>query len=99
MYSTPLAKKQHEFEMLVKSLEIARAGHIARVFYGVSVGFWYVLIMGFFIGYDTFKGGTMLSGWLFTMALGFLVVGRVVRVAAEKTRPSIEKAEKFLEMR
>ena len=95
-YSTPLAQKQYEFEVLVKSLEMARAEHISNVFYGFAIGFGYVLLMGAFIGYNTFDGGYIVSGWLSVLTVGFTLAGKIATINAELSRPSIEKAERFL---
>jgi hypothetical protein len=95
-YSTPLAQKQYEFELVVKSLEIARAENFSRVLYSIAVGFGYVLLMGGFIGYSTFDGGYIVSGWLSILTVGFILAGKIVTINAELSRPNIRKAEKFL---
>ena len=95
-YSTPLAQKQYELEQVIKHYEIKRAGHTSQVLYSISLGLGYVLIMGGFIGYNTFDGGYVVSGWLSILAVGFFLAGSVVKINAETSPPNLSNPEKFI---
>jgi hypothetical protein len=96
-YSTPLAQKQYELEVLIKHYEIERAGHRSQVLYAVALGLGYVLVMGGFIGYNTFDGGYVVSGWLSILTFGFFIAGSVVRINAEISPPNLRNPERFIQ--
>ena len=98
-YSTPLAQKQYELECAIKSLEMARAGNISRLLHSIAVGFGYVLLMGGLIGYGSFDGGYVVSGWLSILTFGFFLAGSVVKINAEISRPNFSKSQRSLGIR
>ncbi len=90
-YSTPLAQRQSELEQVIKFYEIQRADSISGLFYGVSVGFGFLFLMGFLVGYDRFAGGYLLLGIFSSLTLTFVLLRRFIVPWVETRNANLKK--------
>ena len=76
---------------MIKFYEVKRAESISKMLYAFSVGFTYLFIMGFAIGYNSIDDGWTLGIVLGSMAILLGILGTAIIPYVETRKPNLKK--------
>jgi hypothetical protein len=85
-------KARGNLQLQIEALKSDRIKNVSMIFYGISVGSGYILLVGSTIGYQDLRTPLV----LLLIAIGSSLVGRSISALADLSRSRKKKIKRFL---